>query len=78
MIKDGAAKSLIAFFSSHTKIKLSQLHIFHDDRMRKTPKAKTTFESRVFKRLEVLGACQTGSRLRSAQFDSTQQGHHMT
>ena len=42
--------------------------------MWKTPKAKTTSETSVFKRLEVLGAYQTGSRLRSARFDSMQHG----
>ena len=74
-MKDGPAKRL-HYFQSH-KFKVKANYIYHDDRMRKTPKAKTTFESSVFKRLEVLGACQTGSRLRSARFDSTQQGHHM-
>ena len=28
--------------------------------------------------LKSLGACTTGSRLRSTRFDSTQRGHHMT
>ena len=53
--------------------------------MQKTPKAKTifrierkTFEGSVFRGLKSLGAYPTGSRLRSALFDSTQWVHHMT
>ena len=64
----------LALFSSHTKIKSKPDILFYDDLMWKTPKAKTTFESSVFRRLEKFGGRLTGSRLLSERFDSTQWG----
>ena len=66
------------WFFSHTKIKVRAWYIIHAVNMWKTPKAKTTFESSVFRGLKSLGARPTGLHLLSTRFDSTQWGHHIT